>query len=160
MKEIEKSGVFLSSLHLYRNAVGTVQFFVLLEPKFDFLGHFAYYILLLVNIEFFWRCCTPWLTFCWFLSVFLVYLSIIFLFCCVWIIRKKWSVERLKRILNNGKWSDLSTYVYECGGSSMQKYLLSNAGFLQSTAWLNLKGPSWFWHFISCDCLRCSVCET
>jgi len=37
MKEIQKSlGLFLSSLHLYRNAVGTVQVFVLLEPKFRF----------------------------------------------------------------------------------------------------------------------------
>lgn len=36
-----------------------------------------------------------------------------------------------------------SPYMFEeCGGSSMQKYLLSNAEFLQSTAWLNLKGPS------------------
>lgn len=125
-----------SSLHLYRNEMGTVQLFMPLESKFDFLVYFVYYALLLVNIEF-WRCYTSWLTFCWCLSVFLMYLPIIFLFFCVWNTCKKWSMEDLRIILNNGMWSDFSIVCLRTMGAE----ILSNAEFLQSTAWLNLKGP-------------------
>lgn len=77
MKEIENFCFFHSSLHLYRNAMGTVQLFMPLESKFDFLVSFVY-VLLLVNIKS--ELNVTLLTLCLCLSVLLMYLKIIFIF--------------------------------------------------------------------------------